>query len=233
MTKRLRGRPKGTKKLPPEYRDLLLDLGSYRLRDGESLSAMCRNICKNGGIQFVYDDGNVVAQITKWRTLHTRLTEAMGFMPRAEHEKDWKLDRKKNNTDGPFRIGFGIYDKRVWICVPARTKAAAAAARARAPIVTTSMRGFAVVEDPSLLDLELLGPFIPLAAKRAALCRALRAGVNPFKEKAFSQAELKAIGDALARHDAIRAGKAPFKGLVAVRTYTNNFRDSLKIILHK
>jgi hypothetical protein len=116
MKKRGRGRPKGTKKLPREYYLLLWELAKERLHEGETLSSMCRDVCYNGGVQFVDDNGKVVAEITKWRTLHSRLTEAM-FMPRAKCEKWWKRTRRADPAEA---FGISLWRGCPWMLVPAR-----------------------------------------------------------------------------------------------------------------
>ncbi len=109
--KRSRGRPKGTTKWPREYYLLLLEL-RHRLRDGESLSALCRDICNNGGIQFVDDNGNVLVKITRSSALYVRIAEAKKMFRPV-----WTLTRP-DCSDEAFRLS--LWRGCPWMCVPAR-----------------------------------------------------------------------------------------------------------------
>jgi hypothetical protein len=111
MKKRKRGRPKDTKKWPREYYLLLLEL-RHRLRDGETLSSLCRDICTNGGIKFVVESGKVIEEITKWRTLHSRISEAKMVL-----RPIWKLQRP-DYPDEAFRVS--LWRGCPWMCVPAK-----------------------------------------------------------------------------------------------------------------
>lgn len=95
------GRPA---KLSSDYHSLLLDMCGERLRPGESLSTFCRDICKNGGLQFLDRNRNLVAEITKWRTLHTRLTEALSMLP----PRDRKAKRAVSMDGGELFIHGGL-----------------------------------------------------------------------------------------------------------------------------
>jgi hypothetical protein len=69
-----KGRPKGARKLPPDYLLHMLEL-CRRKPSGISLSQWCREIVK--GVQLVdARTGQVAAKFTNWRTLRSRLIEA-------------------------------------------------------------------------------------------------------------------------------------------------------------
>jgi hypothetical protein len=72
--KRKPGRPKGTRKLPGEY---FLDLRQILGLRQRPTSKQCQIIVRQGGVKwFDARTGRVVAKITNWNTLRSRLIEA-------------------------------------------------------------------------------------------------------------------------------------------------------------
>jgi hypothetical protein len=75
--KRKRGRPPGTAKLPTAcLLDVLRIVDEMRARNGLSISAACRYICKNGGLKWVDSYLKTVAKINDPDSLRARYYDA-------------------------------------------------------------------------------------------------------------------------------------------------------------